>query len=330
MKTIAFAGLAGMMTMMPGAVSAATESAHDDQGAHHQNGQTGVSYPHHPAISVKHERVLMDDEMVTATPVGAHSRAHPAINHGIDDSYHENTHSGGQTYQGRWDGEYQQDGIYRGDWEGTVHEADGRVYHGSYSGQFEGIADVERVGRHHSGDKGYDRQQLNEIEKCRKSTGIGGAVIGGAIGGLAGNRIAGRGDRLGGTLIGAGVGAVAGAAIDQATDRCRKLLKDYESGRAHGGTYDAYNDYYDRYRGWSAGYYRHHYAHYYPAYYYPMVTTITIESQPVTTTTTTTYYDDVVYAAPKAAPKKRWRAAPKKKRAKKAGPILKGCQQAEC
>jgi len=183
----------------------------------------------------------------------------------------------------------------------------------------------------------YDDERAEELaylEHCKKSSGIGGAIVGGAIGALAGNRIAGSGNRLAGSLIGGGLGAVAGAAIEQGTDRCRQLLKKYGYDSQHAGRYP------DRppvqhYRpqppqghptypsGWN-GYYSPGY--YYPQGQQPMVTTIVVQSAPVTTTTTTTYVEEeVVYSKPTY--KKRWKAAPKK--TWKAAP-LKGCQQARC
>ena len=260
---------------------------------------------------------------------------------------------GQSTYQGDWQGAYQADGSYQGDWQGTYRDADGQVYEGEYSGTFVGDGQLaphwgtgqsEASGtRHHApypDERGFDGQRAEELaylEQCRKSSGIGGAVVGGAIGALAGNRIAGRGNRLGGSLIGGGLGAVAGAAIEQGTDRCRKLLKKYGDEQRHAGDlpnhppvqhhpqqpahgYPAYPS------GWTG--------HYAPAYYYPqaqpMVTTIVVHSSPVTTTTTTTYIDEeVVYTKPTY--KKRWKPAPKKVRkpATSTAP-LKGCQQARC
>lgn len=298
--------------------------------------------------------ILMNDDRVIATPSGAH---------------------GGSTiYQGDWDGAYREDGSYKGDWQGTYRDAEGKVYKGQYSGTFIGDGDVSQTGATYADgphwsnegpvrdEPGYQERRYEEraydsrteelayLERCKKSSGIGGAVVGGAIGALAGNRIAGRGNRLGGSLIGGGVGALAGAAIDQSTDRCRKLLKKYgqdyqergQYSRAPGVDYRApeysvpapqpqYRAHKRYHSGWQGGYY-------YPAYYYthaqPMVTTVVIESTPVTTTTTTTYIDEeVIYTKAKPA-KKRWKAAPKKvwkPKPKKYDPgPLKGCQQAHC
>ncbi len=257
------------------------------------------------------------------------------------------------TYQGDWQGAYQEDGSYQGDWQGTYRDADGRVYEGEYSGTFIGDGEMaphwgsgqaQNSGpQHHAPypeDRGYDNQRSEELaylERCKTSSGIGGAIVGGAIGAFAGNRIAGRGNRLGGSLIGGGLGAVAGAAIDQGTDRCRKLLKKYGYEQQQTArypdhppvqhhrpqppqTYPAYPS------GWNGQYGQ---AYYYPQAQ-PMVTTIVIQSAPVTTTTTTTYIEEeVVYSKPTY--KKRWKPAPKKtwKPAVKAEP-LKGCQQARC
>lgn len=294
--------------------------------------------------------ILMNDDRVIATPSGAHG--------------------GSSTYQGDWDGAYQEDGSYQGDWQGTYRDAEGKVYEGQYSGRFIGDGDASPAATNHA-DGGphwssegpvteaprYDErdEELAYLERCKKSSGIGGAAVGGAIGALAGNRIAGRGNRLGGSLIGGGVGALAGAAIDQGTDRCRKLLKkygrDYEAHdkytRAPGVDYRAPDNHTPRYHapdrqpeyrtrqaypsGWQGGYY-------YPAYYYqhvqPTVTTIVIQSAPVTTTTTTTYIDEeVIYTKAKPS-KKRWKAAPKKvwkpKPKSHAPAPVKGCQQECC
>jgi len=272
------------------------------------------------------------------------------------------------TYQGDWEGSYREDGSYQGEWQGTYRDADGRVYEGEYSGTFIGDgnmtphwgAEAERgsgcdidpgydprgcamAGRRPDLDPRYpevDRQRAEELaylERCKKSSGIGGAIVGGAIGAFAGNRIAGRGNRLAGSLIGGGLGAVAGAAIDQGTDRCRHLLKKYGYEEQHAGRYPSRPPVqhhrpqppqgYPAYpSGWQ-GYYT-------PGYYYPpaqpTVTTIIVQSAPVTTTTTTTYVEEeVVYSKPtykkhwKPAPKPSWKPAPKPE-------PLKGCQQARC
>ena len=304
------------------------------------------------------QSVFYSDERVMATP-SAYRTSQPAP-------------TGGTVYQGDWNGAYQQDGSYKGDWQGTYRGQDGQTYDGQYSGTFIGEGNAAPAGAtyteaaphwgggapayNNSGyeNRGYDdrNDDMAYLAQCRKSSGIGGGVIGGAIGALAGNRIAGRGNRLGGTLIGGGVGAVAGAAIEQGTDRCRKLLKKYGEGerytrRAPAPQYrPAPAPRYQpapQYRpapapraqypsGWQGGYY-------YPAYYQqqqaPMVTTVVVQSQPVTTTTTTTIEEEVYYteAAP-VATKKRWKPAPKrvwKPRAKAApAPVLKGCQQERC
>ncbi|MEP6339474.1 RcnB family protein, partial [Parasphingorhabdus sp.] len=164
--------------------------------------------------------VLLEDDRVVATPSGT---------------------IGGSatTYRGDWDGAYREDGSYQGEWRGTYQDAQGRVYEGNYEGTFIGEGDANQVGASYTDaphsnaphwgsqapvtrdyrhtDRGYDVRddELAYLQRCKKSSGIGGAVVGGAIGAFAGNRIAGRGNRLGGSLIGGGLGAVAGAAIDQ-------------------------------------------------------------------------------------------------------------------
>jgi hypothetical protein len=258
------------------------------------------------------------------------------------------THSG-TTYHGDWDGAYREDGSYQGNWQGTYQDADGRVYEGEYAGTFIGEGGAVPAGANYAhgrpvtreyDDREYDRrysreqEELAYLQQCRKSSGIGGAVVGGAIGALAGNRIAGRGNRLGGSLIGGGLGAIAGAAIDQGTDRCRKLIKKYGYDRDYAdrrvpvqrAPQQAHHGYGYGY-GWQ-GYYQQ------PAYYQPQpqVTTVVIQSQPVTTTTTTTTVEEeYVYEKPRYVAKKRYKPAKRvwKPRAKPA-PVLKGCQQANC
>lgn len=267
-------------------------------------------------------------------------------------------HSDQSTYQGDWQGAYREDGSYQGEWQGTYRDADGQVYEGEYSGTFIGDGNMSphwgstakrQTGSDHYApypdDRGYDRQRSEELaylERCKKSSGIGGAIVGGAIGAFAGNRIAGSGNRLAGSLIGGGVGAVAGAAIDQGTDRCRKLLKQYGYDQQQTSQRREYPREYPPVQhrrpqppqghptypsGWN-GYYSPGY--YYPPAQQPMITTIVIQSAPVTTTTTTTYIEEeVIYSKPQH--KKRWKPAAKKvwKPAPKAVP-LKGCQQARC
>lgn len=252
------------------------------------------------------------------------------------------THSG-TTYRGDWDGAYREDGSYQGNWQGTYQDADGRVYEGEYAGTFIGEGGAVPAGANyaHGGpiarqyddreyDRGYSREQeeLAYLQQCRKSSGIGGAVVGGAIGALAGNRIAGRGNRLGGSLIGGGLGAIAGAAIEQGTDRCRKLIKKYGYDR----------DYADRrvpvQRAPRQTHHGYGYGYGWQGYYQPQpqVTTVVIQSQPVTTTTTTTTIEEeYVYEKPRYVAKKRYKPAKRvwRPRAKPA-PVLKGCQQANC
>ncbi len=269
--------------------------------------------------------VFVGDDRVIATPP----------------SYNSNQ----PTYQGDWDGAYREDGSYQGEWQGTYRDADGRLYEGQYSGTFIGDGNMAPHwdSRPESGagydpypaypdGRGLDSQRAEELaylERCKESSGIGGAIIGGAVGAIAGNRIAGRGNRLGGSLIGGGLGAVAGAAIDQSSDRCRTLLRKYGYDRQYTERYPDYPPA-QHYRpqppqarptypsGW--------HGQYSPAYYYPqaqpMVTTVIVQSAPVTTTTTTTYIEEEVVPS-KPVYKKRWKPAPK------AAP-LKGCQQARC
>jgi len=269
-------------------------------------------------------RVLIGDDRVVARPT--------------------NVISGGSTYQGDWNGTYREDGSYECDWQGIYRDADGREYQGQYSGTFIGDGNVSQTGadyaqssphwgdqREYRDDAGRydDRDELAYLERCKKSSGIGGALVGGAIGALAGNRIAGRGNRLGGSLIGGGLGAIAGAAIDQGSDRCRRLIKKYGEGERYVQRAPNRQRYAPRPQqqyptGWQGQY---------PSYYYPqqqpMVTTVVIQSAPVTTTTTTTYIDEeVVYAKPKYT-KKRWKPAAKRVWKPRPEPV-KGCQQERC
>lgn len=302
----------------------------------------GYNDGYHAGQATYDNSVLMNDDQVIATPSGAHG--------------------GSSTYQGDWDGAYRDDGSYQGDWRGTYRDAEGKIYEGQYSGTFIGDSKTTQTGASYADgphwssegpvddyeappytEERYDSREdeLAYLERCKKSSGIGGAVVGGAIGALAGNRIAGSGNRLGGSLIGGGVGAVAGAAIDQSTDKCRKLIKKYGQNYQARAQYSQHHT--PEYRapapqpqyrrqqaypsGWQGGYY-------YPAYYQPAVTTIVIQSAPVTTTTTTTYIEeDVIYTKAKPA-KKRWEPAPKrvwKPKPKQHAPApLKGCQQECC
>ncbi len=310
----------------------------------------GYNDGYHDGQATYDNSVFMNDDRVLAPPVAA----------GPADRLYRPGNSGG-TYQGNWNGAYRSDGSYQGDWRGTYRGADGRVYDGQYSGTFIGESNVTphwgnsvrrgTVPQDYERGPGDYNDELAYLERCKKSSGIGGSVVGGAIGALAGNRIAGRGSRLGGSLIGGGLGAIAGGAIQRGTDKCRKLLKKY-GGRSDYGT--SYGPDYSgataprgpRYQpqrrpapqhrqqypsGWNGGYY-------YPAYYYPqqqapMVTTVVIQSQPVTTTTTTTFVEEeVIYEKARPVYKKRWKPAPKRKwkPRPKAAPILKGCQQAHC
>ncbi len=292
--------------------------------------------------------LLNDDRVAYGSTDQVYRQTQQPTYGSTDQSYGASTQSG-TTYQGDWNGAYREDGSYQGDWNGTYRGTDGRVYQGQYSGTFVGEGGVTPHWGQDRGREtvrsGYD-DELAYLERCKKSSGIGGAVVGGAIGALAGNRIAGRGNRLGGSLIGGGLGAVAGGAIERGTDKCRKLLKKYGAR----GDYraDAGADYRrapaprgPNYRpaarpqtqypsGWQGGYYP---AYYYPQQQAPMVTTVVVQSQPVTTTTTTTYVEEeVVYEKAKPVYKKRWKPAPKRKwkPRPKPAPILKGCQQAHC
>lgn len=313
---------------------------------------TPVAYPAPAPTTVIVETVGHKGKGLTkpAARIAAQGHQPLAYDHNVVQSHSypggPATHAG-TTYHGDWEGTYRNDGSYQGNWQGTYQDAEGRVYEGEYSGTFIGEGGTVPAGSAyaHSGpsashhyDRDYDRryrkeqEELAYLQQCRKSNGIGGAVVGGAIGALAGNRIAGRGNRLGGSLIGGGLGAIAGAAIDQGTDRCRKLMKKYGYDR----------DYVEHrvpvqrpptrpHHGYGYGYGWQGYYHQ-PAYYQPQTTTVVIQSQPVTTTTTTTTVEEeYIYEKPKYVAKKYHKPAKRvwKPKAKPA-PVLKGCQQATC
>lgn len=300
----------------------------------------GLTKPAARIAAQGHQQVTYDHRVLTSdNHVAASSHTYPGG---------PVAHSG-TTYRGDWDGAYREDGSYQGNWQGTYEDANGQVYQGEYSGTFIGEGGTAPAGANyahsapvaqHYDDRQFDRRYREEqdelayLQQCRKSSGIGGAVVGGALGALAGNRIAGRGNRLGGSLIGGGLGAIAGAAIEQGTDRCRKLLKKYGYDRDYAdrrvpvqrAPAQAHHGYGYGY-GWQ-GYYQQ------PVYYQaqPQVTTVVVQSQPVTTTTTTTTIEEeYVYEKPKYVAKKRYKPAKRvwKPRVKPA-PVLKGCQQANC
>ncbi len=205
---------------------------------------TPVAYPALAPTAVVVETVGHKGKGLTkpAHRIAAQAPQQAQYDHRVIASDHHSsapaTHAG-TTYQGDWDGAYREDGTYQGQWQGTYRDEQGRAYQGQYSGTFIGDGDARPIDRgyaqqaptreYYEDDRRYSREQeeMAYLERCKKSSGIGGAVVGGAIGALAGNRIAGRGNRLGGSLIGGGVGALAGAAIERSTDRCRKLLKKY-------------------------------------------------------------------------------------------------------
>jgi Ni/Co efflux regulator RcnB len=227
------------------------------------------------------------------------------------------------------------DSVYGVDWD---RYDDGRVP--SYAAPTAGYQGGYDSGNYGGGSYGYD--DAPRARSGDRDNGLGGALIGGVVGGIAGNRIAGKGDRTAGTLLGAGVGAIAGAVIDKSEDRNRRD-RGYgypqgsypQGGYPQGGYEGGYGTSYD-YPGddrvtWNApqpapmptpaprsccgGYVQQGAApmltYAYPG---PMLTTITIQSAPVTTTTTTTYVtEEVVYAAPKKTwrPKRKWKPKPR-------------------
>lgn len=64
------------------------------------------------------------------------------------------------------------------------------------------------------GDRYADRRSYRG-DRCRKSGGTTGLLVGGVAGALLGRAVDTRGDRAPGTIVGAGAGALAGRAIDR-------------------------------------------------------------------------------------------------------------------
>jgi len=149
------------------------------------------------------------------------------------------------TYDGEWEGGWEDEETYSGEWEGSYADQDGRVIDAEYEGTWnEGPSHEEDRGpghhghMRHSGPRfAYSAAQREEwLEQCRAlrgenreyivyededegdDGGLIGGLLGAIVGGIAGNRIA-DGERLGGTLIGAGVGGLAGLVIGSAIDR---------------------------------------------------------------------------------------------------------------
>lgn len=228
----------------------------------------------------------------------------------------------GSTY--RYEGDWVQGGfvdpaqnIYEGEWEGRV------IRNG---------ADAPPPPQHHAGapyapPQGYapapqnyapapvyERQAYQVprgyegYEKCLKSNGVTGGVIGAILGGFAGNQIAGRGDKLGGTLIGAGVGGLAGVAVEKATSKCKKYVPAYRDDVRYAPPPQYYPQPQPQYYPptYQSGYY------YYPQ---PQVTTVTVVPGSAVTTTTTTeeyIYETVSVPAKKRyVPAKKWKPKPK-------------------
>lgn len=160
----------------------------------------------------------------------------------VDDRYADIEQAG--TYQGAWEGNWQDSETYSGEWEGSYADNDGRIVDTEYEGTWtdgetaHGSRHPHR-GRHeeHSGSRlGYSQAEREEwLAQCRSlrgenrqyvtykeeddsDGGLLGGLLGAIVGGVAGNRIA-DGNRLAGTLIGAGVGGLAGAVIGSAIDR---------------------------------------------------------------------------------------------------------------
>jgi len=242
------------------------------------------------------------------------------------------------SYGGEWNGEYvdPQGRVFEGEWEGTV------TRHGGAAGPGH-PAPPRQTGAPYPHDDGYglgdERRPTSEYglgderrppttayglgdergysdnytvprgyegyERCLKSNGLKGGVIGAIIGGVAGNRIAGRGDRLGGSLLGAGLGGLAGVAIEKATNKCKKHAPRYEE---HARPYPPQgypHGYPQQGHGWQGGY-----------YYYPQAApTVTVITMAPVTTTTTTVTEEVYYETVRSAPRKKavrkWKPKPK-------------------
>lgn len=148
---------------------------------------------------------------------------------------------------------------------------------------------------------GYASDGYGRRDRGHEDRGRGGAAIGAVAGGALGATVAGRGDRLGGALIGAGVGGIAGYAVDKAEDRGR-YVPPPRYGAPYGAPAYPYPPEPHGGYGRSSSYTTtvpaggSHVVHTGPG-----ITTITVQTQPVTTTTTTTteYVDDAVtYSRP--------------------------------
>lgn len=226
------------------------------------------------------------------------------------------------SYDGEWNGEYvdPQGRVFEGEWEGTVTRHDGVAGPGHPAPPRQmgapyphddgyGLGDERRPPTTAYGlgdERGYSDNYTvprgyEGYERCLKSNGLKGGVIGAIIGGVAGNRIAGRGDRLGGSLLGAGLGGLAGVAVEKATNKCKKHVPHYEE---HARPYPP-QGYPQQSHGWQGGY-----------YYYPQAApTVTVITMAPVTTTTTTVTEEVYYETVRSAPRKKavrkWKAKPK-------------------
>jgi len=72
--------------------------------------------------------------------------------------------------------------------------------------------------RYHGRDRYADRRGYRNDrrdDRCRKSGGTTGLLLGGVAGALLGRAVDTQGDRAPGTIIGAGAGALAGRAVDR-------------------------------------------------------------------------------------------------------------------
>lgn len=211
------------------------------------------------------------------------------------------SYDGGWTEGGFVDPEQR---IYEGEWEGRVIRNDGPgapyqvqpQYQQSYAPPPQSYAPPPEP--RYAVPAGYEG-----YEKCLKSSGLTGGVIGAIIGGIAGHEIAGRGDKLPGTIIGAGIGGVSGAIIEKVTTKCKKYAPQYRQ-----PAYAPQPQYYPQ-PGYAPP--RYYPPTYQSGYYYvqPQVTTITVA--PSTSVTTTTTTEEYVYETV-TVPAKKWKPAPKK------------------
>ena len=171
------------------------------------------------------------------------------------------------TYDGDWEGEWQDEVTYRGTWDGTY--TDDAAYEGDH--RYEMRHERHGLSASPDGRLGYTLQEREAwLADCRYVMSGGsdygyyddrdgnGALVGGllgaVVGGVAGNRIA-DGDRLLGTVVGAGLGGLAGAAIGSAVDGDGRRGRELSADEVYAARYcDAYLRRYEMSGGAGYGY----------------------------------------------------------------------------